>query len=180
MDYNFNLITLRRYPNKNSMDAMQYNVLIKQSREYLLKQQEIIKKQYGLGDYERMDYEQEAGKMIFTVKGGRKVIMSFQVVGSISDRSNTWMWSWDNPYLLENVKEEMLKVKDYGAKNGLEKLITPMWPGNDDDGWEMTAIAAWVLNAKGAYSFLSDEMLIFVVFTDIKWSEVGEVPVQKS
>ena len=162
------------------MDAVQYNVLLKQSREYLLKQQDIITRQFGLNDYERMDYEQDTGKMIFTVKDGRKVIMSFQVVGSISDRSNTWMWSWDNPYLLENVTEGMFKVKEYGEKNGLEKLVNPRWPGNDDDGWEMTAIATWVLKAKGAFSFLSDEMLVFVVFKDIKWSEVGEVSVEKS
>jgi len=162
------------------MDSKEFASLLKKSREYLLGQQEMITKQYGLGDYERMDYEQDTGIMIFTVKGGRKVIMSFQVVGSISDRSNTWMWSWDNPYLLENVTEGMFKVKEYGEKNGLEKLVNPRWPGNDDDGWEMTAIATWVLKAKGAFSFLSDEMLVFVVFKDIKWSEVGEVSVEKS
>jgi hypothetical protein len=162
------------------MDSKEFTDLLKKSREYLLGQQEIITKQYGLNDYERMDYEQETGKMIFTVKGGRKVILSFQVVGSISDRSNTWMWSWDNPYLLENVTEEMLKIKAYGEKNGMEKLITPKWSGTDDDGWEMTAIAAWVLKAKGAFSFLSDEMLVFVVFTDIKWTEMGEVSMEKS
>ena len=154
---------------------MNYADLLKQSREYLLGQQEIITKQYGLDDYEQMDYEQETGKMIFTLKGGRRVIMTFHVVGSISDRSNTWMWSWDNPYLLENVTEEMLKVKAFGEKNGIEKLTNPKWSGNDDDGWEMTAIAALVLKANGAFSFLSDEMLVFVVFTDIKWSDFGTV-----
>jgi len=149
------------------MNMIKYNDLLKQSREYLLKQQEIITKHFGLDDYDQMDYEQETGKMIFTLKGGKKVIMYFQVVGSISDRSDTWMWSWDNPYLLENVTEEMFKVKAFGEKNGIEKLTNPKWPGNDDDGWEMTAIAAWVLKSKGAFSFTSDEMMIFVVFDDI-------------
>lgn len=151
------------------MDSKEYTDLLKKSREYLLGQQEIIKQQFELNDYERMDYEQETGKMIFTIKDGRKVIMSFQVVGSVSDRSNTWMWSWDNPYLLENITEEMFEVKEYGVKNGIEKLVNPRWPGNDSDGWEMTAITTWVLKAKGAFSFLSDEMLVFVVFKDINW-----------
>jgi len=95
--------------------------------------------------------------------------MTFHMVGSVSDRSNTWMWSWDNPYLLDNVKEEMLKVKAYGEKNGIEKLIQPKWSGNEDDGWAMTAIAARILKAKGAFSFLSDEMMIYVVFSDVRW-----------
>jgi hypothetical protein len=150
------------------MDTQQYKNLLKQSREYLLEQQEIITKKYGINDYLQMDFEQETGEMVFTLKGGKKVIMSFHVVGSISDRSNTWMWSWDNPYMLENVTEEMLKVKAFGADNGIEKLTSPKWQGSDDDGWEMTAIAAWVLKSKGAFSFLSDEMMVFVVFEDIR------------
>jgi hypothetical protein len=148
---------------------MTYADILQQSREYLLKQQDNIKQKYGLDDYLQMDYEQETGKMVFTMHGGKKVIMSYCIVGSISDRSNTWMWSWDNPYLLDNVTEDMSKVRSFGEKNGLEKLTSPKWPGNDDDGWEMTAIATWVLKAKGAFSFLSDEMMVFVVFKNIAW-----------
>lgn len=152
----------------NIMNTTTYAEILKQSREYLLKQQDNLKKKYGLDDYLQMDFEQHTGEMVFTLKGGRKVIMTFHVVGSISDRSKTWMWSWDNLYLLENVTEEMLKVKAFGEENGIEKLTSPKWPGNDDNGWEMTAIAAWVLKSKGAFSFLSDEMMVFVVFEDIK------------
>jgi len=151
------------------MEQEEFTKLIKQSREYLLEQQEIIKAKYGLDNYERMDYEQESGEMIFTLKSNKKVIMTYQVVGSVSDRSNTWMWSWDNPYLLDNVKEEMLKVKAFGEKHGIDKLIQPKWPGNEDDGWAMTAIASHILKAKGAFSFLSEEMMVFVVFVDIRW-----------
>jgi hypothetical protein len=151
------------------MNQKEFTELIKKSREYLLEQQEIIKSKYNLDDYERMDYEQETGEMIFTLKNNKKVIMSYQVVGSVSDQSNTWMWSWDNPYLLDNVKEDMLKVKAFGEKHGIDKLIQPKWPGNEDDGWAMTAIASSILKAKGAFSFLSEEMMVFVVFRDIKW-----------
>jgi len=151
------------------MDQQEFTNLVKQSREYLLEQQEIIKAKYNLDDYERMDYEQETGEMIFTLKSNKKIIMSYQVVGSVSDRSNTWMWSWDNPYLLDNVKKEMLKVKAFGKKHGIDKLIQSKWHGTEDDGWAMTAIASRVLKAKGAFSFLSEEMMIFVVFRDINW-----------
>ena len=150
------------------MTTTTYADILKQSREYLLKQQDNIKQKYGLDDYLQMDFEQETGTMIFTMKGGRQVKMKFQVVGSISDRSRTWMWSWDNPYMLEDVTGEMLKVRDFGEENGIEKLMSPKWPASDDDGWEMTALAAWILKSKGAFSFLSDEMMVFVVFEDIK------------
>ena len=151
------------------MDQKEFTELIKKSREYLLEQQEIIKEKYNLDDYEQMDYEQESREMVFTLKGDKKVIMSFHVVGSVSDRSNTWMWSWDNPYLLDNVKEEMFKVKAFGEKHGIEKLIQSKWPGNEDDGWAMTAIASHILKSKGAFSFISEEMMVFVVFSKIRW-----------
>ena len=151
------------------MDHKEFTELIKKSREYMLEQQEIIKTKYNLDDYEKMDYEQESGEMVFTLKGNKKVIMSFHVVGSVSDQSNTWMWSWDNPYLLDNIKEEILKVKAFGEKHGIDKLIQPKWPGNEDDGWAMTAIASHILKAKGAFSFLSDEMMVFVIFSNIRW-----------
>jgi hypothetical protein len=151
------------------MNTTTYADILKQSREYLLGQQDIIKQKYGLDNYLQMDLEQDTGKMIFTMKEGKRIIMSFIVVGSISDRSNTWMWSWDNPYMLENVTEEMQKVRAFGEGNGIEKLTSPKWPASDDDGWEMTAIAAWLLKSKGAFSFLSDEMMVFVVFKDIEW-----------
>lgn len=151
------------------MNTTTYADILKQSREYLLGQQDIIKQKYGLDNYLQMDLEQDTGKMIFTMKEGKRITMSFIVIGSISDRSNTWMWSWDNPYMLENVTEEMLKVRAFGEENGIEKLTSPKWPASDDDGWEMTAIAAWLLKSKGAFSFLSDEMMVFVVFKDIEW-----------
>ena len=153
------------------MNTTTYADLLNQSRQYLLQQQDIIKQKYGLDEYLQMDFEQETGEMIFTLKEGKRIIMSFLVVGSISDRSRTWMWAWDNPYMLENVKEEMLKVRAFGEENGIEKLTSPKWPASDDDGWEMTAIATWVLKAKGAFSFLSDEMMVFVVFKDIGYIE---------
>jgi hypothetical protein len=150
------------------MNTSTYSDILRQSREYLLKQQDNLKQKYGLDDYLQMDFEQETGQMIFTMMGGKQAIMKFHVVGSISDRSRTWMWSWDNPYMLEHVTGEILKVRAFGEENGIEKLTSPRWPANDDDGWEMTAIAAWVLKSKGAFSFLSDEMMVFVVFENIR------------
>jgi hypothetical protein len=63
------------------------------SAEYLKAQQDILRDEYSLGGYERWDYDQETGEFIFSDGGIPKLIANFQVVGSISTVSNTWLWS---------------------------------------------------------------------------------------
>ena len=53
------------------MDQQEFTEFLRKSREYLLEQQEVIKKKYSIDDYERMDYEQETNEMIFTHHGKR-------------------------------------------------------------------------------------------------------------
>jgi hypothetical protein len=125
--------------------------------------------EFRLNQYSRMDYEQETGMMIFSDVGVvPRVAAHYQIVGSLSRKTNTWLWAWDNPYLLENTLEDIWKVKEFGDKNHIEYLINPKWEATEQEAWDMTAIAAYLLKAKGSYAFLSDEIQVFVIFTRIK------------
>ena len=147
---------------------MEFEELLRHSRVYLEEQQEICNTRYGLHRCNRMDYEQETGQMIFSALATPKIITSFQIAGSVSSRSNTWLWSWDNPYLLEKVVNELWKVKQYGEKHHIYKLVEPKWEATEDEGWDMTAIAAYILQARGAYRFPSDGIITYAVFTAIR------------
>jgi hypothetical protein len=151
------------------MNQLYYLELLEESRLYLDKQQAECDQEYRLNYLNRMDYEQETGMMIFSDVGViPRVIADYQIVGSLSERSNTWLWAWDNPYLLENTFQDIRKVKKFGYKNDIEKLTSPTWEATEQDAWDMTAIAANLLKASGAYSFLSDDIRVFVVFKRIK------------
>jgi hypothetical protein len=116
-----------------------------------------------------MEYEQETGKMIFSNEGELiKVVADYQIVGSLSGQSKTWLWSWDNPYLLENTAKDIYEVRDFGEKNNLDRLTSPKWDATEKDAWDMTAITAKLLKAKGAYSFSSDDIRVFIIFKEIK------------
>ena len=151
------------------MNQLQYLELLEESRLYLNKQQAECDQEYRLNYFNRMDYEQETGMMIFSDVGViPRVVADYQIVGSLSERSNTWLWAWDNPYLLENTFQDIRKVKKFGDKNDIDKLTSPTWEATEQDAWDMTAIAANLLKARGAYSFLSDDIRVFVVFKRIK------------
>ena len=151
------------------MNQLQYLKLLEESRIYLDTKQAECDQEYRLNQFNRMDYEQETGRMIFSDVGViPRVVADYQIVGSLSGRSNTWLWAWDNPYLLENTLQDIWEVKEFGDKNDIEKLINPKMEAAEQDAWDMTAIAAYLLKAKGAYSFLSDDIRVFVILKQIK------------
>lgn len=140
---------------------MTFEELSNKSYEYLNEQQAICEDKYLLGKHERWFYDQETGLIIFYNEDKIILRIKFEAVGSISLISNTWLWSWANNTVLENTKQDILKVKEYGEKNDFEKLYQEKWNADEYDGWEMCAIAAYLLKAKGAYRVPSKEENIF-------------------
>lgn len=139
-----------------------------ESAEYLKAQQDILGDQYALGGYERWDYDQGTGQFIFSDKGVPKLIADFQVVGTLSTVTNTWLWSWANPSILESVKTDIHVVKQFGEEHDLEELTQEKWDAKELDGWAMTNVSARLLNAKGAYRCPDDNGFTFVIFTDVR------------
>src|SRR5262245_41641342 len=139
--------------------------------DYLKTQRDRLEKEFGLGHWERYDYDQEAGIITFSSGGKVGVIADMQVVGSTSKSSGTWLWSWDNPSILPSVKDQVLQVRAYGEEQAFEKLTDPKWPGDEHDGWEMTAITAFILRAEGGYRSPSDNGALFLVMQNVRRPE---------
>jgi hypothetical protein len=150
------------------MTNEEYNKFIHETQLYLMELQERHKAEYGMGDYERWDLDQNAGEIIFSDGGVPKIITEIQVVGSLSNISNTWLWSWANSSILEPLKREMNLVRQFGEERGITKLVEAKWPADESDGWTMTSITAQLIRAKGAYRCPTGNGYLFVVFTEIK------------
>ena len=159
---------------ESNMTEDQFNTLIAQSVKDLQIKIDNCKSEFKIGTYKRFDWNQETGELIWSDDGVKKVIAKVQFVGSVSTISNTWLWSWENPSILDGMKNEMNKVKAFGKENKIEKLTTAKWPAEEVDGWEMTAIAAHILKAKGAYRSPGKTGFTFMVFTDIYWANEKE------
>ena len=138
----------KRHLNRGRISFTQ---LSKLAYEYLRKQQEICTHNFKLLEYKSWLYDQTTGKLTFSDDGVEQLVIDYEEVGSVSYNSNTWLWAWANPHLEDKIKSEITTVRDYGHQRDLEKLVTPKWKAREVDGWEMTAIAAYLLNAKGAY-----------------------------
>ena len=145
----------------------QFEELSKKSYEYLTNQQKLMEEKYGLGKYEKWFYDQETGELTFSDSDTIKIKIKYEEVGSISKVSETWLWSWANPHLENGIKTDIIKVKEYGVQNELEQLTKRKWYADEYDGWEMTAISAYLMNAKGAYRVPTEKTFSFMIFKEV-------------
>jgi hypothetical protein len=145
--------------------------LIERSVHYLDARQDQLRTHYRLDDHERYDWNQDSGQLVFSNAGEPAVVADIQFVGSVSTRSHTWMWSWANESYLESVRSQVRRVRAYGDEHRLLKLACAYWTAEEEDGWQMTAVTALLLQAMGAYRSPGDHGFTFMVMTNVRWAQ---------
>lgn len=120
---------------------------------------------FGLGQWERWDYELEKGTLIFSEGGRAKVVAQVEVVGSVSNQSGTWKWAWAMASLPKLVTSRIGEVRKFGEERGWEQLSTELFEDYEGLGWELTAISTQVLEGIGAYRCPSDKGFLYLVLT---------------
>jgi hypothetical protein len=124
---------------------------------------------FDIGKHKRWDWDQVTAELIFSNDGVAAVKCKIAFIGSVSAKSNTWLWSWANFSLLEQVRAPILTVRQYGEERDLPKLTVPKWIADEVDGWEMAGVAAKILNAKGVYRTPGDHSFAFLAILDVQW-----------
>ncbi|MEW8048484.1 MAG: DUF6882 domain-containing protein [Candidatus Thiodiazotropha sp.] len=146
-----------------------WDELVEISYEELRKQQDILETDFDLSKHERWNFYQEAGRIVFSNSGKPTVVAKFQFVGSISTESNTWLWGWANSSIEEDLYEKLHAVYEYGNSRGFNKLIDDKWKAEEVDGWEMAAVANYLIKGKGVYRPPFGKGYTFMVITSIEW-----------
>lgn len=149
--------------------AKDFDRLLRRSWNQLKSRQERLKSAYGFGSYERFDLDQDSGTIVFSDRGVPKLIADFQIVGTTSDLSGTWLWAWANSSLDSALAGDAALVREFGERKRYGKLTEASWPGEDIDGWEMTALQAEIVKADGAYRAPHDAGAVFVTLKNVRW-----------
>ena len=144
--------------------------LVASATQYLGERQDDLSEKFNLWKWTRYDWNQATGQLVFSESGQPRVISDVQFVGSISTRSDTWLWSWANESVDSALTTAATSVRKYGETHGLEHLTTSTWHAHEPDGWEMASITALLTGAKGAYRSPKDGGFTFMVLTDVQWA----------
>jgi hypothetical protein len=123
---------------------------------------------FSIGKWKRWDYDLDAGTLVFSEAGVPRIVAQVQVVGTTSERSKTWLWSWANQSLTRTVTNRMVEVRNFGAENRITELTQASLPDDEYLGWELAAVTAALVGGKGAYRCPSDRGgYLYFVYTDI-------------
>jgi len=133
----------------------------------LMRLNQLCELEFQIDSWPRWDYDLERETLTFSREGVPKVITSIQVVGTTSISGGTWLWGWANDRLPRNVTKSVEIVRAFGEAENIPELTTAKLPDDEYLGWAMTAVAARVLGAKGAYRCPGENGFIYLIYTSI-------------
>ena len=165
------LVCMSCQDSRMEMTSERWSELLSTSIDYLEARQQACVDEYQLTQYEDYFWDQEKGTIVFSTNDVPLVEATIQFVGSYAPSSETWLWAWANDSLEEGLTSEILVVRDHGRQHGFGKLVEDGWPADEADGWEMTAISAYLLKAKGAYRSPGETSTTYMIFKDIDYVE---------
>jgi len=143
------------------MEYTEFESFIEQATEYLRSANDKNKRLFGIDDYARCEYDLFRNEIWWSDLNDPKVRAKVTIVGSISTKSDTWLWAWANPHFKDVEIGAIAAVSGFGEREGITKLTEEKWSAEEVDGWEMTSVSARLLEAQGAYRSPSDSGGLF-------------------
>lgn len=148
-----------------------YHNLVTESFAFIEPRHKEFLEKYNVGNYERWDWYQETGRLVFSNNSTPELEADIHFSGSYSTASESWMWAWVNSSLDEKVKVSSRLIKELGEDLGLKQLVAGRWIGTEVDGWEMTSVLAKAIDAIGVYRTPTSNGFIYMAITDVRWLE---------
>ena len=133
---------------------------------------------FRLAEWPRWSYDLDSASLVFARDGVPRVIAAVQLVGSTREDAGTWRWGWADLDVPHASTSRMEEVRTFGVREGIGELTAETLPDDQYLGWEMTAIAARILKAKGAYRCPREGGgFLYFVYTGIAYAPAPETAV---
>lgn len=117
------------------------------------------------GRHARWDWDDEAVTLTFSDPVLPTIRIDVAVVGSTE--GDSWQWSWANSNYQDRSRIGITEVRIFGEANGFQPLTSAFLEADEYTGWEMTAVAAHVLNAPGAYRFPTEKGYCYLLYRNV-------------
>lgn len=126
-----------------------------------------LEKQLDFGDFVgefEWDFDMENG----TIHFGEKLTFSFQILGTFSFSSETWLWAWANTQsgISENFLQQALQLKTYGEENNIDLLKNSKFNFSQNQMHIIGSIAIGICGADGYYIASYGQGAVLVTLTD--------------
>ncbi|MFL6719485.1 MAG: DUF6882 domain-containing protein [Burkholderiaceae bacterium] len=163
----------------SGMEAAESNVItqwqafVDECNQELIARQNSLEQQFSLSRYAQWRCDQTAGQLVFSGHGDTRLIADVEFIGTCSEETGTWLWAWANFHLAGTIRNRITAVQQFGDAHALPRLTIRKWPASEQDGWEMAAIAARLLDARGVYRAPLKNGPLFMAIMDIRHAPTG-------
>lgn len=156
------------------MTYPEYENFLSEALEHLSEANEKADRFFGIGSYARYEYDLHRGEIWWSSEEGPKVRAKAMPVGTLSQTSHTWLWSWANPHFDEIDTSPLERVTEFGRTEDILKLTDAQWEADECDGWGMTAISASLLKMQGGYR-CPDQCFLYLIYRDVEFIPENEM-----
>jgi hypothetical protein len=163
-------LDVRPIPQRHDMTEAEIDKLFADSGDYMNVRIEEAKRVWSISDYDRFVLDQPSGTIRWSTAGQTRLIADFQFVGSFAESSRTWLWGWANSHMLPHLVQDIGLVRTFGEKHDIAALTVPRWEATLEDSWQMTAIAARLLEAQTVYRPPNKLVYVFLTIKNLRWA----------
>lgn len=132
---------------------------------------------FDLTENQRWYTDLDTGTLCF----GDQYHWQIQLLGTESEASGTWLWSWANA--VNDIPAPLLvasfAVKAYGEQNGIPELTTPQLPLDQIDGHTLALLASGICEANAYYRCPYEGGALFVLIMDETFPKCTDPPLQR-
>lgn len=140
-----------------------------EAKSYQAAQQGKLEKEFGLSRYEDYRWSPKTAQVAFAPTGDRPALVADIVfVGSLSKRSKTWLWGWDNPLIAKELTKKLDAVKNFGKERSYRQLMDAKWAAGESEAEAVTAAAALILKAQGTLHVPSNNGGSYLLLNNVR------------
>lgn len=145
-------------------DVLAEHRLLRPARTWLEAQTAQQSADWGLGTETQWNLDMDSGQLRFSFADGQVLVAPVQVAGTYNTQDGTFLWGWDHPSVPEPLRRAAKRVHKYGVEHDIERFTTRTVACTEDAAWDLTAAAAMLDGAAGAYRGDANGTLVFMTF----------------
>lgn len=146
--------------------VVDFEALLRTSMEELLLNTQSHQETWFFGKEEQWNLDPGRGELVFSFPG-RLVVAPAQIIGTYQKSTGQWSWSWADPMAPEALTDHARRLRLFGEENGIARLTTPAWKGEETDCWYMAALACYLCGFHGAYRGPAEDLYSFITFGQV-------------
>jgi hypothetical protein len=151
------------------MTDQEIDALLENARTLVRAKNDMAESNFDLGKFARYDYDLEKMRITFSNKSGKAKVSAHLVpIGTLAEKSETWMWSFENRSLPQNDRRLAEAMKIVTSNTGIEAFGAGFSPCDAALAWSLASVAAEELRAEAVYRANDGKSLLFLALNDIQ------------